>query len=139
MCIRDRYIEVDEQKIVHFNNRFELDGITFEEPTPNLLSFNNPFGACPTCEGFSLVLGIDEDLVIPDKRLSVYENAVAPWKVEKLSKWKEDFIKTSKSSGFPIHKPIMDLSKEQYKLLWKGNTVVQGIDDFFKDVEQNLY
>ena len=135
----EMFLLVNEKTKMQFSNRFELDGLIFEEPVPDLFSFNNPVGACPTCEGFSLVLGIDEDLVIPDKRLSVYENAVAPWKGEKLSKWKEDFIKTSKSSGFPIHKPIMDLSKEQYKLLWKGNTVVQGIDDFFKDVEQNLY
>ena len=135
----EMFLLVNEKTKMQFSNRFELDGLIFEEPVPDLFSFNNPVGACPTCEGFSLVLGIDEDLVIPDKRLSVYENAVAPWKGEKLSKWKEDFIKTSKSSGFPIHKPIMDLNKEQYKLLWKGNTVVQGIDDFFKDVEQNLY
>ena len=135
----EMFLLVNEKTKMQFSNRFELDGLIFEEPVPDLFSFNNPVGACPTCEGFSLVLGIDEDLVIPDKRLSVYENAVAPWKGEKLSKWKDDFIKTSKSSGFPIHKPIMDLSKEQYKLLWKGNAVVQGIDDFFKDVEQNLY
>ncbi|MCG7860106.1 excinuclease ABC subunit A, partial [Flavihumibacter sediminis] len=98
----------------------ELDGITFEEPVPNLFSFNNPFGACPTCEGFSQVLGIDEDLVIPDKRLSVYEGAVAPWKGEKLGWWKEQFVKASKATGFPIHKPIVDLTKEQYRQLWKG-------------------
>ncbi|RYZ85396.1 MAG: excinuclease ABC subunit A, partial [Proteobacteria bacterium] len=118
---------------------FELDGIVFEEPVPNLFSFNNPFGACPTCEGFSQVLGIDTDLVIPDRRLSVYDGAVAPWKGEKLGKWREDFIKTSRSYDFPIHKAIMDLTKEQYSLLWKGNAVVSGIDDFFKDVESNLY
>ena len=135
----EMFLLVNEKTKMQFSNRFVLDGLIFEEPVPDLFSFNNPVGACPTCEGFSLVLGIDEDLVIPDKRLSVYENAVAPWKGEKLSKWKDDFIKTSKSSGFPIHKPIMDLSKDQYKLLWKGNAVVQGIDDFFKDVEQNLY
>jgi excinuclease ABC subunit A len=135
----DVYIEIDEQKIVHFNNRFELDGITFEEPTPNLLSFNNPFGACPTCEGFSLVLGIDEDLVIPNKLLSVYEGAVAPWKGEKLGKWRESFIKGAKNFGFPVHKPVADLTKEQYRILWEGNQHVDGINDFFKEVEQNLY
>ena len=85
------------------------------------------------------MLGIDDDLVIPDKRLSVYEGAVAPWKGEKLGKWREDFIKTSRSYDFPIHKAIMDLTKEQYNLLWKGNAVVSGIDDFFKEVESNLY
>ncbi|WP_300596577.1 excinuclease ABC subunit UvrA [Niabella sp.] len=122
-----------------FNNRFELDGIVFEEPNPNLFSFNNPLGACPTCEGFSLVLGIDADLVIPDKRLSVFEGAVAPWKGEKLGKWKDRFIRASAKYDFPIHKPVADLTKEQYELLWKGNSSVYGINDFFKEVEQNLY
>ncbi|MGE5519165.1 MAG: excinuclease ABC subunit UvrA [Candidatus Dadabacteria bacterium] len=135
----DVFIEVNGERLIHFNNRFELDGMTFEEPTPNLFSFNNPFGACPTCEGFSLVLGIDEDLVMPDKRLSVYEGAVAPWKGEKLGKWKESFIKGAKKFDFPVHKAIADLTPEQYKILWKGNQFVYGIDDFFKEVEQNLY
>ncbi|MBL7699351.1 MAG: excinuclease ABC subunit UvrA [Chitinophagaceae bacterium] len=135
----EMYLLINESEKLHFSNRFELDGIQFEEPVPDLFSFNNPVGACPTCEGFSMVLGIDEDLVIPDKRLSVYEGAVAPWKGEKLGKWRENFIKTSKSYGFPIHKAIMDLTRDQYNLLWKGNSVVSGIDDFFKEVEQNLY
>jgi excinuclease ABC subunit A len=135
----DVYVEVDGEKILHFNNRFELDGMTFEEPTPNLFSFNNPFGACPTCEGFSLVLGIDEDLVIPNKLLSVYEGAVAPWKGEKLGKWRESFVKSARKFDFPVHKPIADLTKEQYRVLWEGNQHVYGINDFFKEVEQNLY
>src|SRR5450432_4187217 len=135
----DVYVEVNGAEPMHFSNRFELDGITFEEPVPNLFSFNNPFGACPTCEGFSLVLGIDADLVIPDKRLSVYEGAVAPWKGEKLGLWKDSFIKASRKFDFPVHKPIMDLSKKEYQALWKGNEFVNGIDDFFKEVEQNLY
>jgi excinuclease ABC subunit A len=135
----DVYVEVDAEKMLHFNNRFELDGITFEEPTPNLFSFNNPFGACPTCEGFSLVLGIDEDLVIPNKLLSVYEGAVAPWKGEKLGKWKENFVKSARKFDFPVHKPIADLTKEQYRILWEGNQYVNGINDFFREVEQNLY
>jgi excinuclease ABC subunit A len=135
----DVFIEVNSERLIHFNNRYELDGINFEEPTPNLFSFNNPFGACPTCEGFSQVLGIDEDLVIPDKRLSVYEGAIAPWKGEKMGKWKEAFIKVSRKFDFPIHKAIADLTPEQYKVLWKGNQFVEGIDDFFKEVEQNLY
>lgn len=132
-------LQVDDSKHLEFSNRFELDGLVFEEPVPNLFSFNNPFGACPTCEGFSQVLGIDEDLVIPDKRLSVYEGAVAPWKGEKLGWWKEQFIKTSRSTGFPIHKPIADLTKEQYRQLWKGISPALGIDDFFREVEANLY
>ena len=135
----DVYVEVDGGKLLHFNNRFELDGINFEEPSPNLFSFNNPFGACPTCEGFSLVLGIDEDLVIPNKLLSVYEGAIAPWKGEKLGKWKEDFIKNARKFDFPVHKAIADLTKEQYRVLWEGNQYVYGINDFFKEVEQNLY
>ncbi len=132
-------LEVNGDKTLSFSNKFELDGIVFEEPVPNLFSFNNPFGACPTCEGFSMVLGIDADLVIPDKRLSVYEGAVAPWKGEKLGMWKEQFIRAAKRFDFPVHKPIFDLTKEQYRVLWEGNDHVQGINDFFKEVEQNLY
>jgi excinuclease ABC subunit A len=132
-------LDVNGTQTLRFSNRFELDGITFEEPVPNLFSFNNPFGACPTCEGFSQVLGIDENLVIPDKRLSIYEGAVAPWKGEKLGWWKEQFIKGSKKSLFPIHKPIMDLTAAQYEQLWNGTESAQGIHDFFKEVEQNLY
>ena len=135
----DVYIEVDSEKILHFNNRFELDGLSFEEPSPNLFSFNNPYGACPTCEGFSQVLGIDEDLVIPNKLLSVYEGAIAPWKGEKLGKWKEDFIRSARKFDFPVHKPVADLSAEHYRILWEGNQHVYGINDFFKEVEQNLY
>ncbi|MDR3715224.1 MAG: excinuclease ABC subunit UvrA [Puia sp.] len=132
-------LETGGQERLSFSNRFEMDGIQFEEPVPNLFSFNNPFGACPTCEGFSQVLGIDADLVIPDKRLSVYEGAIAPWKGEKLSWWKDQFIKAAKKFDFPIHKPILDLSRTQYDTLWKGNEFVQGIDDFFDEVEKNLY
>ncbi|THU41014.1 excinuclease ABC subunit A [Niastella caeni] len=132
-------LEINGATKLHFSNRFELDGMQFEEPVPNLFSFNNPFGACPTCEGFSQVLGIDEDLVIPDKRLSVYEGAVAPWKGEKLGLWKDQFIRGARKFDFPVHKAIMDLSKTQYKILWEGNEFVNGINDFFKEVEQNLY
>jgi excinuclease ABC subunit A len=128
-----------QHSLLHFNNRFELDGIQFEEPTPNLFNFNNPFGACPTCEGFSQVLGIDSDLVIPDKRLSVYEGAVAPWKGEKLGLWRERFVKGAGKIDFPVHKPIADLTKTQYNLLWEGAGKVYGINAFFKEVEQNLY
>ena len=123
----------------HFNNRFELDGMQFEEPVPNLFSFNNPFGACPTCEGFSQVLGIDRDLVIPDKRLSVYDGAVAPWKGEKLDWWRQNFVKGAKQFNFPVHKPIADLTDKQYKQLWERSDGVMGINDFFKDVESQLY
>jgi len=125
--------------LLHFNNRFEMDGMRFEEPVPNLFSFNNPYGACPTCEGFSQVLGIDSDLVIPDRRLSIYDGAIAPWKGEKLGWWRDQFIKAAKKFGFPVHKPIADLTDEQYTILWQGNEHAYGINDFFKEVEQNLY
>ncbi len=135
----EMFVEVDNRKILHFSNKFQLDGIQFEEPVPNLFSFNNPFGACPVCEGFGHVLGIDTDLVIPDKRLSLYEGAVAPWKGEKMSLWKEQFIRAAKSFNFPVHTPIADLTREQLQVLWKGNSYANGIDEFFKEVEQNLY
>jgi len=135
----DSFVEVDGKAIKHFSNRFELDGMQFEEPVPNLFSFNNPYGACPTCEGFGQVLGIDADLVIPDKRLSVYENAIAPWRGEKMGEYKEALIKASRKFGFPVHKPIADLTDEQYKLLWTGNEHFYGLNEFFKMVEQNLY
>jgi excinuclease ABC subunit A len=132
-------IEIDAAKLLHFSNKFESDGIVFEEPSPNLFSFNNPYGACPVCEGYGQVLGIDADLVIPDKRLSLYEGAIAPWKGEKLGWWKEQFIKGATKMSFPIHKPIMDLTKEQYDQLWNGGTGALGINDFFKEVASNLY
>ncbi len=132
-------LEINSDERLSFTNRFEMDGMRFEEPVPNLFSFNNPYGACPTCEGFGQVLGIDADLVFPDKRLSLYEGAVAPWKGEKLSAWRDHFIRTSKKYDFPIHKPIIDLTKAQYQLLWEGNREVNGVEDFFKEVEKNLY
>jgi excinuclease ABC subunit A len=135
----DVYVEVNSEQLLHFNNRFEADGMQFEEPVPNLFSFNNPFGACPTCEGFSQVLGIDSELVIPDRRLSVYDGAVAPWKGEKLGLWREQFIREAKKFNFPVHKPIADLTDKQYETLWTGNEYAYGINDFFKEVEQNLY
>ncbi|HEU4862084.1 MAG TPA: excinuclease ABC subunit UvrA [Chitinophagaceae bacterium] len=127
-----------KNSLLHFNNRFELDGMQFEEPSPNLFSFNNPYGACPTCEGFSQVLGIDADLVIPDRRLSVYDGAVAAWRGEKLDWWRKQFIKVSAGAGFPVHKAIGDLADKHYKLLWEGINGI-GINDFFKDVESQLY
>lgn len=135
----EMYIEIDGEKTVHFSNKFELDGIQFEEPVPNLFSFNNPFGACPSCEGFGLVLGIDPDLVIPDKRLSIYEGAVAPWKGEKMGLWREYFVKAAAKVGFPVHKAVAYLTEEQYQNLWTGTDGTNGIDAFFKEVETNLY
>ncbi|MFN4314534.1 MAG: excinuclease ABC subunit UvrA [Chitinophagaceae bacterium] len=138
----DVYLELqagDLVELMHFNNRFELDGMNFEEPVPNLFSFNNPFGACPTCEGFSQVLGLDKDLVIPDINQSVYDGAVAPWKGEKLGWWREQFVKGARKADFPIHKPIAELTKRQYQQLWEGHEHALGINAFFKEVEQNLY
>lgn len=132
-------LEINGKETLHFSNKYELDGIKFEEPVPNLFSFNNPYGACPVCGGFSLVLGIDPDLVIPDKRLSVYEKAIAPWRGEKLGLWREKLIKVASHFDFPIHKPIIDLTSAQYNLLWTGNEFFGGINEFFKEVEQNLY
>jgi len=133
------WLETGNNELLVFTNQLEADGMRFEDPVPNLFSFNNPFGACTLCEGFSQVLGIDEELVIPDKQLSLYEGAVAPWKGEKLGWWKDQFIKGAGNIGFPIHKPIIDCTPQQYKMLWEGSGKVYGIHDFFKEVEQNLY
>jgi excinuclease ABC subunit A len=133
------WVEQNETQLVSFNNKFTLDGIEFDEPSPNLFSFNNPYGACPTCEGYSQVLGIDANLVIPNPHLSVYDGAVAPWKGEKLSWWKDQFVKEAGKAGFPIHQPILKLTKTQLEQLWKGIGKAYGIDDFFKDVEAHLY
>ena len=132
-------VEVNGSEIQTFNNRFEADGILFDEPMPNLFSFNNPYGACPTCEGFGQVLGIDDGLVIPDRRLSVYEGAVVCWRGEKMQEWQHAFIKAAAKYDFPIHKAVADLTDTEYRLLWDGNDKVSGIRDFFTMVEQNLY
>ncbi|MFZ9261903.1 MAG: excinuclease ABC subunit UvrA [Chitinophagaceae bacterium] len=129
----------NEETKISFSNKFELDGILFEEPVPNLFSFNNPFGACPVCEGYSQILGIDKDLVIPNHRLSVFDGVVAPWKGDKLNWWREQFIKGAKSISFPVHKPYAELTNQQKETLWNGHEQAYGIHDFFKDVEQNLY
>ena len=133
------HVEVNGKEIHTFNNRFEADGMLFDEPTPNMFSFNNPYGACPKCEGYGQVLGIDDALVIPDRSLSVYEAAVACWRGEKMSEWQQDFMRRASKYDFPIHKPIIDLSEKETELLWNGNKDVSGINDFFAMVEQNLY
>ncbi|MGV8095310.1 MAG: excinuclease ABC subunit UvrA [Mangrovibacterium sp.] len=127
---------VDEEK---FSNRFEADGMTFEDPTEHMFSFNNPVGACPTCEGYGKVIGIDEDLVIPNKSLSVYQDAIVCWKGESMKKWKDRLIQHASSFGFPIHKPYYELSSEQKRLLWTGNAYFKGIDAFFKMLEEKGY
>lgn len=124
---------------LHFSDRFELDGMTFTEPTVNFFSFNNPFGACQTCEGFGKVLGIDEDLVIPDKSLSIYEGAVAPWRTETMSEWLKPLLKTGIKFDFPIHRPYSELTREQQELVWTGNSYFEGINDFFKYLESKMH
>jgi excinuclease ABC subunit A len=124
---------------VEFNNLFELDGIAFTEPSIHLFSFNNPVGACPTCEGFGSIMGVDEDLVIPNQTLSVYEGAVAPWKGETMGKWKTKFIFGASDAGFPVHRPYMDLSQEEKEILWEGGKGFKGINAFFKHLESKKY
>ncbi len=122
-----------------YSDRFEADGIRFEEPSPNLFSFNDPVGACTRCEGYGSIIGIDHDLVVPDKTLSVYDDCVAPWRGEKLSEWKVDFIRDSARHDFPIHRPYRELDAAQRELLWKGARGVAGIDRFFQYVEEKSY
>jgi len=122
-----------------FSNRFELDGITFEEPSVNLFSFNNPYGACKRCEGFGSIIGIDEDLVVPNKELSVFAEAIACWKGEKMGEWREMLVMNAYKFDFPIHKPFYELTDEQRQLLWTGNTYFNGLNDFFKHVEEQAY
>lgn len=133
-------VEISEKQWTEtFSSRFEADGITFEEPSVNLFSFNNPFGACKTCEGYGSIIGIDNDLVIPNKSLSIYEDAVACWKGDKMSEWKSELIRNAYKFNFPVHKPWYELSDEQKSLVWKGNNYFKGIDDFFKYVEEQTY
>jgi excinuclease ABC subunit A len=122
-----------------FNNKFELDGIEFSEPNAHFFSFNNPVGACKTCEGYGSVIGIDENLVIPNKLLSVYDDAVVCWKGDKMKNFKDQLILKSSEFNFPIHKPIYELTKEQYELLWKGNKHFEGLNQFFKMLEAESY
>jgi excinuclease ABC subunit A len=135
----DCIIEVESGKKVSFNNRFELDGMIFIEPEPKLFNYNNPVGACPRCEGFGRIIGIDEDKVIPDPSLSLYEGSVAPWTGEKSSLWQQEFIRKASKKGFPIHRPYADLSKAERKLLWDGEGEIYGIHAFFKELEQGSY
>ncbi len=128
-----------ETQTYAFSNRFELDGISFEKPSENLFSYNNPFGACKRCEGFGSIIGIDEDLVIPDKSLSVFQGAIAPWKGEKMGQWKELFVMNAYKFNFPVHKPYYELDQKQKDLLWNGNKYFEGINEFFRQVEEQTY
>ena len=123
-----------------FSDKFELDGIVFEEPSVNLFTFNNPFGACKRCEGYGKVLGIDPELVIPDKNLSVFEGVIAPWRTERMSEeWLTPLLRNGVRFDFPIHRAYKDLTKEQQKLLWTGNKYFQGLDYFFADIESQVH
>ena len=128
-----------ERTEADFSSRFEADGITFEPPTANMFAFNNPYGACPTCQGFGSVIGIDPDLVVPNKSLSIYENAVACWRGEKMSEWKDALVRVADKVGIPIFKPFYELTDEQVSLLWTGNQYFEGIVDFFNYVETQSY
>lgn len=138
-CIVRFYLNEGSVKSYEFSKRFEADGMRFEEPNDMMFSFNNPLGACPTCEGFGKVIGIDENLVVPDKSLSVYQGAVVCWKGEVMGEWLRDFIINSERYDFPIHRPYYDLTQKEKDLLWHGARGLHGIDDFFKYVEENLY
>ena len=131
--------EVDSGKEVPFSNNFVLDGMTFLEPNAHLFSFNNPYGACPKCEGYGDVIGIDEDLVIPNSSLSVYESAVFPWRGESMSWYRDQLVNNAYKFDFPIHKPWFELSEEQKQLVWEGNSYFKGITDFFKQLEEKSY
>lgn len=122
-----------------FSNRFEADNIEFTEPDEHLFSFNNPLGACPVCEGYGRIIGIDEDLVIPDQSLSIYDDAIVCWKGEKMKKWKERLIRNASEFAFPIHKPWYDLTEQQKELVWKGNRYFYGLNRFFEYLEKKKY
>ncbi|HYK75775.1 MAG TPA: excinuclease ABC subunit UvrA [Daejeonella sp.] len=134
----DCYVEENGQSHF-FCDRFELDGIRFEEPSPNFFSFNNPYGACKRCEGYGRIMGIDEDLVIPDKSKSVYDGAIAPWRGEKMKEWLDVLVKHALKFDFPIHRAVSELSEEQRELLWTGNQYFRGLDEFFKELETQTY
>lgn len=135
----DCIVQIIDGETKGFNNRFELDGINFLEPSPHLFNFNNPYGACPTCEGFGRVMGIDEAKVIPNMALSVFEGAIACWKGEKYGLWLQKLLESAHHFDFPIHTPYQDLTKKEKKLLWKGNQHFWGINAFFEELEEKTY
>ncbi len=129
----------DGDTVTEYSSRFEADGIVFEEPTEHLFSFNNPIGACPRCEGYGKVVGIDEDLVVPDKSRSIYEDAIACWKGQTMKMWKEQLVNNAYKFDFPVHTPYRDLTREQKQLLWRGNEYFHGLDDFFEYIDSERY
>ncbi|MCS6823595.1 MAG: excinuclease ABC subunit UvrA [Cytophagaceae bacterium] len=132
-------VNIIGKEIRSFSDKFEADGIRFEEPSVNFFSFNNPYGACKRCEGFGNILGIDEDLVIPNKNLSVYEGAIAPWRGEKMSEWLKPLLKNGIKFDFPIHRPYKELSDSERKILWTGNAYFKGLNDFFSYIETQTH
>ncbi len=135
----DCFVYIEGKDKLKFSDRFELDSLTFTEPSVNFFSFNNPYGACQTCEGFGRILGIDEDLVIPDKSFSLYEGAIAPWRTETMSEWLKPWLKLGVKYDFPIHRAYSDLTQSQRDLLWNGNKDLDGINGFFKYLESKSH
>ncbi|MDE5609692.1 MAG: excinuclease ABC subunit A, partial [Bacteroidales bacterium] len=137
------YMEVTapdgHSRFLEFSNKLEADGMSFVKPSVNFFSFNNPYGACKTCEGIGTVVGVSEDLVIPDTSLSVYDNAVAVWRGEKMSEWKKDFIRYAERENFPIHRPYKELTQKEKDILWNGGKYAKGIRDCFAFIEKNAY
>jgi excinuclease ABC subunit A len=131
--------EVDTNKRLEFSGNFELDGLTFLEPNIHLFSFNNPYGACPTCEGYGSIIGIDSDLVIPNTALSIYENGIYPWRGESMSWHRDQLVNNAYKFDFPIHKPFFELTEEQKQLIWDGNSYFTGLHDFFSELEEKNY
>ena len=129
----------DSNESHKFNNRFERDGLVFIEPRPDLFSFNNPDGACPTCEGFGSTLGIDPEKVVPDTSKSIFSDAVAPWRSDRMKKWKDKVILGASSEGVDIHKPWYELSEEEVDKVWHGTKSFKGLNDFFEYVEKKSY
>jgi excinuclease ABC subunit A len=136
MCLLQ---EIDSNNRLEFSSNFELDGMSFLEPNVHLFSFNNPYGACPKCEGYGNVIGIDEELVIPNTALSIFENAIYPWRGESMGWYRDELVNNAYKFDFPIHKPYFVLSAEQKELIWNGNSYFQGLHDFFKELEEKNY
>ena len=131
--------ELNSEKRFSYSNNFELDGISFLEPNVHLFSFNNPYGACPVCEGYGNIIGIDAELVIPNTSLSIFENAIFPWRGESMSWFRDELVKNAYKFDFPIHKPFFELTEEQKEVVWAGNQYFQGLNDFFKELEEKNY
>ncbi|MCL9808757.1 excinuclease ABC subunit UvrA [Flavobacterium luminosum] len=131
--------EVNSSERITYSSNFELDGLTFLEPNIHLFSFNNPYGACPQCEGYGNIIGIDHDLVVPNTALSVYENAIFPWRGETMSWYRDQLVNNSHKFDFPIHKPYYELTEAQQQLIWEGNQYFQGLNSFFKELEEKNY